>query len=177
MNRSSSVKAVGASLGIAAILAAGCGGQSDGGDGSQSSPSATTVAGSSQGETTSITGQTDSQYPEVPTPEELNSALARGLDPAVPVEEKASLIQGAEQDPELINQVAAAAVANNAVIEIISIDDLGDGTLSAGTTLTINGQTNPGAFTFVAEDGVWKLSKDNACTLVQLAQLTSPACG
>ncbi|AYJ49984.1 hypothetical protein [Rhodococcus sp. P1Y] len=114
--------------------------------------------------------------PPVPTPEELNTELLRGLDPAVPVEEKAQLIQGAEADPELINQVAAAAVQNGAQIQITSVDDLGDGTLNAGATLTINGQANPGSFVFVAEDGVWKLSKDNACGLVQLAQLTSPAC-
>ncbi|MGA9872635.1 MAG: hypothetical protein WBQ44_16035 [Rhodococcus sp. (in: high G+C Gram-positive bacteria)] len=120
--------------------------------------------------------QASGDYPPVPSPEELNAELLRGLDPAVPVEEKAQLIQGAEADPELINQVAAAAVQNGADIQITSVDDLGDGTLNAGATLTINGQANPGSFVFVAEDGKWKLSKDNACGLVQLAQLTSPAC-
>lgn len=120
--------------------------------------------------------EASSEYPPVPTPEELNAELERGLDPAVPVEEKAQLIQGAEEDPQLIEQVAAAAVQNGAQIEITSVDDLGDGTLNAGATLTINEQANPGSFTFVAEDGVWKLSKENACGLVQLAQLTSPAC-
>ncbi|MBY6411339.1 hypothetical protein HQ346_08495 [Rhodococcus sp. BP-252] len=125
---------------------------------------------------TTATTEAQSDYPPVPTAEELNQELARGLDPAVPVEEKAQLIQGAEADPELINQVAAAAVQNGAEIVITSVDDLGDGTLNAGATLTIGGQANPGNFTFVAEDGVWKLSKENACSFVQLAQLTSPAC-
>lgn len=125
---------------------------------------------------TTATAEATSEYPPVPTPEELNAELLRGLDPAVPVEEKAQLIQGAEADPELINQVAAAAVQNGAQIEITSVDDLGDGTLNAGATLTINDQANPGSFTFVAEDGFWKLSQENACGLVQLAQLTSPAC-
>ncbi|MEO7077802.1 MAG: hypothetical protein ABIY38_02815 [Rhodococcus sp. (in: high G+C Gram-positive bacteria)] len=128
--------------------------------------------------TTSVVAAPDASgdYPPVPTAEELNTELLRGLDPAVPVEEKAELIQGAEADPDLINQVAAAAVQNGAAIQLTSVDDLGDGTLNAGATLTINGQANPGNFTFVAEDGKWKLSKENACGLVQLAQLTSPAC-
>ena len=140
-----------------------------------SSDTATTTSASSAS-SASAAPDASGDYPPVPTPEALNTELLRGLDPAVPVEEKAQLIQGAEADPELINQVAAAAVQNGAQIEITSVDDLGDGTLNAGATLTINGQANPGSFTFVAEDGVWKLSKDNACGLVQLAQLTSPAC-
>ncbi|WP_232433667.1 hypothetical protein [Rhodococcus sp. AW25M09] len=118
----------------------------------------------------------DASYPPVPSVEQLNTELNRGLDPNVPVEEKAALIQGASEDPELINQVAAAAVANNAQIEITSVDDLGTGVLNAGITITLNGQANPGTFQFVPEDGVWKLSKENACGIVSLAQLTSPAC-
>jgi hypothetical protein len=141
-------------------------------DSSDTAPTTTAASAAA-----SATAEASGDYPPVPTPQELNTELLRGLDPAVPVEEKAQLIQGAEADPELINQVAAAAVQNGAQIEITSVDDLGDGTLNAGATLTINGQANPGSFTFVAEDGVWKLSKDNACGLVQLAQLTSPACG
>ena len=134
-----------------------------------------TACGSDEGDN-DADATTTAAAPPVPSAEELNGELLRGLDPAVPVEEKALLIQGAEEDPELINQVAAAAVQNGAQIEITSVDDLGDGTLNAGATLTINGQANPGSFTFVAEDGVWKLSRENACGLVQVAGLTSPAC-
>ncbi len=126
--------------------------------------------------TTATTAAPDTSYPPVPTVAQLNEELNRGLDPNVPVEEKAALIQGASEDPELINQVAAAAVANNAQIEITSVDDLGTGVLNAGITITLNGQANPGTFQFVPEDGVWKLSKENACGIVALAQLTSPAC-
>ena len=140
--------------------------------GGEEEPTTTTTAA-----TTSASVAPDAgAYPPLPTVEELNGQHARGLDPNVPVEEKAALIQGASADPELINQVAAAAVANNAQIEITSIDDLGTGVLNAGITITLNGQANPGTFQFVPEDGVWKLSKDNACGIVSLAQLTSPAC-
>ncbi|WP_179273342.1 MULTISPECIES: hypothetical protein [unclassified Rhodococcus (in: high G+C Gram-positive bacteria)] len=150
----------------AALTMTAC--SSDGGD----EPTATTTA-----VTTSAAAAPDAgAYPPAPTVEELNTQLMRGLDPNVPVEEKAALIQGASEDPDLINQVAAAAVANNAQIEITSIDDLGTGVLNAGITITLNGQANPGTFQFVPEDGVWKLSKENACGIVSLAQLTSPAC-
>ncbi|WP_206509733.1 hypothetical protein C5142_01430 [Rhodococcus sp. BGS-1C] len=153
----------------AALTMTACG--SDEGD---NDADATTTAAAPTSEAAPVEPSGD--YPPVPTAEALNEELMRGLDPAVPVEEKALLIQGAEEDPELINQVAAAAVQNGAQIEITSVDDLGDGTLNAGATLTINGQANPGSFTFVAEDGVWKLSRENACGLVQVAGLTSPAC-
>ena len=86
---------------------------------------ATTTAAAPTSEAAPVEPSGD--YPPVPTAEALNEELMRGLDPAVPVEEKAMLIQGAEEDPELINQVAAAAVQNGAQIEITSVDDLGDG--------------------------------------------------
>lgn len=162
-------KAIVAGIAVAAALTMTACSSDDGDSGAKTTAASATTSASAAPEASS-------DYPPVPTAEELNAELARGLDPAVPVEEKAQLIQGAEADPELINQVAAAAVQNGAQIEITSVDDLGDGTLNAGATLTIGGQANPGNFTFVAEDGVWKLSKDNACNFVKLAQLTSPAC-
>ncbi|MDJ0393103.1 hypothetical protein QMK17_07135 [Rhodococcus sp. G-MC3] len=161
-------KAMVAGVAIAAALTMTACSSDEGSD----TPATTSSAASSA----SAAPQASGDYPPVPTAEELNAELSRGLDPAVPLAEKTELIQGSEADPDLINQVAAAAVQNGAQIQVTSVDDLGDGTLNAGTTITLNGQANPGSFTFVAEDGKWKLSKDNACGLVQLAQLTSPAC-
>ncbi|MDJ0391839.1 hypothetical protein QMK17_00655 [Rhodococcus sp. G-MC3] len=123
-----------------------------------------------------VTTEADPAYPPLPTVAELNEALRRGFDPAVPIDEKAAFVQGAEEDQGLIDQVVAAAVANSASVEITSVDDLGDGSLNAGATLSIGGQPNPGTMIFVAEDGVWKLSRDNACAFVDLAGLTTPAC-
>ena len=114
--------------------------------------------------------------PPVPTAEELNAELTKGLDPAIPLDQKVGLVQGAEADPDLINKVADAARQNNATIVVNDVTDLGDGTLSSNATITVGGQTNPLQVAFVAEDGVWKLSKENACAIVQLAQFTSPAC-
>nr|WP_296770502.1 hypothetical protein [Rhodococcus sp. (in: high G+C Gram-positive bacteria)] len=123
-----------------------------------------------------VTSDPVSNYPPVPTTESLNAELTRGFDPAVPIDEKAAFVQGADEDPGLIDQVVAAAVANSASVEITGVDDLGDGTLSAGATLYIGGQPNPGTMIFVAEDGVWKLSRANACAIVGFAGLTTPAC-
>lgn len=149
-------------------LVAGC---SDGGDGKRPSAPFTAVPTAIP---TAI--PTASAYPPVPSTAELNEELKRGFDPAVPSEEKAVFIQGAEDDPSLIEQVVAAAVKNDAIVQITGVDDLGDGTLSAGATLTIGGQPNPTTMIFVAENGMWKLSRDNACALVGLAGLTSAAC-
>ncbi|ORI12042.1 hypothetical protein BJD99_16035 [Rhodococcus sp. 1163] len=147
---------------VAAVTALVCG-CSDGGD--DKSPSAP-----------SVVIPTASAYPPVPSAADLNEELKRGFDPAVPSAEKAVFIQGAEEDPSLIDQVVSAAVTNDATVEITGVDDLGDGTLNAGATLTIGGQPNPTTMIFVAENGVWKLSRDNACALVGLAGLTSAAC-
>lgn len=125
---------------------------------------------------TVVTSEVASDYPPVPTPDALNAELERGFDPAVPLEEKTTFIQGAQEDPAIVDQVVAAAMANDATVEITSVDDLGDGTLSAGATLSVGGQPNPATMIFVAEDGVWKLSRDNACAIVGLAGLTTPVC-
>ncbi|MEO7078010.1 hypothetical protein [Rhodococcus sp. BP22] len=146
----------------AAVTALVCGCSDGGNDKSPSAPS--------------VVIPTASAYPPVPSTADLNEELKRGFDPAVPSEEKAVFIQGAEDDPALIDQVVSAAVTNDATVVITGVDDLGDGTLSAGATLTIGGQPNPTTMIFVAENGVWKLSRDNACAIVGLAGLTSAAC-
>ncbi|MCZ4078559.1 hypothetical protein O1W68_11455 [Rhodococcus sp. H36-A4] len=148
---------------LAAAVTALVSGCSDGGDGESPSAPSTAIP-------------TASAYPPVPSAADLNEELKRGFDPAVPSAEKAVFVQGAEEDPALIEQVVTAAVTNDAIVEITGVDDLGDGTLSAGATLTIGGQPNPTTMIFVAENGVWKLSRDNACALVGLAGLTSAAC-
>ncbi|RZK85951.1 MAG: hypothetical protein EOP26_02405, partial [Rhodococcus sp. (in: high G+C Gram-positive bacteria)] len=67
-----------------------------------SGPSATTTS-----TTTAAAETTDDLV--LPTAAELNALLAKGLDPATPLEEKIAMVEGSEQDPNLFNQVAAAA--------------------------------------------------------------------
>lgn len=138
---------------------------------------------SDSGDTAATTAVTTTQdmaapgdLPPVPTAADLNASLMRGFDPAVPLDEKVRLVQGAEVDPELINKVAEAARVNNAVVNVDNVTDLGNGTLSANATMTIGEQVNPMVFTFIAQDGIWKLSQQDACNIVNLAQIQSPAC-
>ena len=112
-----------------------------------------------------------------PTAAELNADLARAFDETVPAAEKVVLVQGAQNDPQLVDQVVTAAQANKVSAQVTEVTDLGDGTVAATTVVTLDGQPGPESiFTFVAEDGVWKLTQDNACTIVAMAGLHSPAC-
>lgn len=122
--------------------------------------------------------EVESDYPPVPTAEELNAELARAFDTSVPVEEKTDLVQGSEQDPELINRVAEAAAVNGIQVTVIDVTDLGNGVLTASVEMAVEGSPEPnfGTVDFVAEDDRWKVSQDYACSIVSLAQLQSPAC-
>lgn len=130
--------------------------------------------------TTTAAATTTEAALEVPTAAELNALLVKGLDPAVPLEEKTALVEGSEQDPQLINQVAAAAKQFGAEVKVLDpVIDNGNGTASAQLQLTVNGEVQQGglAATFIpTEDGSWKLSQETACQIVGMAQLTSPAC-
>ncbi|MFB9778323.1 MULTISPECIES: hypothetical protein [Rhodococcus erythropolis group] len=129
--------------------------------------------------TTATTSTSDVAAPELPTSAELNGKVAQALDESVPAADKVNLVQGAEQDPELINQVAAAAKAAGAQVEILDpVTDTGSETAAASLNIVVNGQPLQQGLqaSFVYEDGVWKLSKTTACQIVGVAGLTSPAC-
>lgn len=139
---------------------------------------------SSAEDTTSSAAATTSEEAaaevEVPTAAELNALLVKGLDPATPLEEKTAMVEGSEEDPELINQVAAAAQQFGAEVEVLDpVVDNGDGTASGQLQLTVNGEVQQGGLAAIfvpTEDGSWKLSKTTACQIVNMAQLQSPAC-
>ncbi len=127
---------------------------------------------------TPVTQTTTAATPETPAPtaDELNAAITQALDPSVPVDQKVQLVQGAEKDPGLVEQVAQAAKDAGATIVVKDVTPTGADTVTAGVDLTINGQVNPATVDFVSENGVWKMSQAYACQLVAMAQLTSPAC-
>ncbi|MGB3773538.1 MAG: hypothetical protein WBA00_20595 [Rhodococcus sp. (in: high G+C Gram-positive bacteria)] len=160
-------RALVAGMAVAAALSMTACSSDDGGTESTTTTSAST---------SSAVAEVPSDLPPIPTAEELNTRLQESLDPNVPLDQKVAYVQGAQADPELINKVAEAARVNNAQIEVLDVTDLGDGTLSSNATIDIGGQVNPLQVTYVAEDGQWKLSQDNACAIVSLAQLTTPAC-
>lgn len=129
--------------------------------------------------TTTASDSTDAPVALLPTAPELNAKVAQALDETVPAADKVNLVQGAEADPELINQVAAAAKAAGAQVEILDpVTDTGSETAAASLNIVVNGQPLQQGLqaSFVYEDGVWKLSKTTACQIVGVAGLTSPAC-
>ncbi len=141
--------------------------------------------GGSSSETTAKTSTTTTaaapavDYPPVPTVEELNADLARAFDLSVPAAEKTDLVQGAEEDPELINMVAQAANDAGVQVNVVDVTDNENGTITAGVEMALAGSDQPsfGTVDFVAEDDTWKVSKDYACSIViNMAQLQSPAC-
>ncbi|TSD47886.1 hypothetical protein FFI94_018340 [Rhodococcus sp. KBS0724] len=115
----------------------------------------------------------------LPTAAELNAKIVTALDESVPSSEKVKFVEGADADPELINQVAAAAKAAGAQVEVVDpVTDSGSGTATAPLSIILNGQPLAGGMNavFVNLDGDWALSKTTACQIVSFAQLTTPAC-
>ncbi|MFF0817059.1 hypothetical protein ACFYVR_18150 [Rhodococcus sp. NPDC003318] len=158
-------KTIVAGVAAAAVLALGACSSDDSSDAAATTTKKTTVAA------------TTVETPPVPTAAELNAMLAKGLDPATPIEEKVTLVENGAADPGLFDQVAAAATAANATVTVVDpILDNGDGTLTATVNMNIGGQVNPGTATFVVENGKWVLSQEYACNIVKLSGLTSPAC-
>jgi type IV secretory pathway VirJ component len=115
----------------------------------------------------------------LPTAAEFNELLAKGMDLNVPLEEKNTLVVGTDEDPELINKVAEAAVQQGVQVTVVDpIIETGDGTALGQVELVINGEPVEGGMqvTFTNDGGSWKLSKETACAIVSLAALESPAC-
>ncbi|WP_425415092.1 hypothetical protein [Rhodococcus phenolicus] len=149
----------------AALTMSAC--SSDEGDSTTTTAKTTTA--------TTTTAET-AAYPPVPTVEDLNAMLAKAFDETVPADQKTDLVEGSAADPGLIDQVAAAAKQAGAQVTVLDVNDNENGTATAGIETKIGDQVATGTVDFVAEDGVWKLSKNSACGIVAMASLQSPAC-
>ncbi|MGW0020474.1 hypothetical protein ACWDUD_19270 [Rhodococcus sp. NPDC003382] len=150
----------------AALTMSAC--SSDEGDSTTTTAKTTTAATTTTAEAAA--------YPPVPTVEDLNAMLAQAFDETVPADQKVDLVEGAAADPTLIDQVAAAAKQAGAQVTVLDVNDNENGTATAGIETKIGDQVATGTVDFVAEDGVWKLSKNSACGIVAMASLQSPAC-
>lgn len=160
----------------AAITMTAC--SSDDDKKSESTTSTTTSASANS-------GTVDPNLPPIPTPADLNSQLAKALDPATPTEEIVDMVQGADKDPNLIKQLADNARNSGISVEITDVVPPTQPYPAEGPVLTANGNITvsgqpPGTAIvyFVPEDGKWKLQQAWACNvLVNVLALTSPACG
>ena len=84
--------------------------------------------------------------------------------------------QGDASHKELVLRAIDAAKQAGAQVTVLDVNDNENGTATAGIETTIGDQVATGTVDFVAEDGVWKLSKNSACGIVAMASLQSPAC-
>lgn len=124
----------------------------------------------------------DSGLPPVPSVDELNAQLQMALDPAVPAEEKAVMVQGLENDPELIQALSEAAEQAQAdgLIEGIVVTgpvlETGTEVISVPFEVTMDGAVNAGDVVIVADGDEWKLGKDSVCGLAALLEIPSDSC-
>lgn len=124
----------------------------------------------------------ESDLPPVPSVEELNAQLQTALDPAVPAEEKAAMVQGLEDDPELIQALSEAADQARAdgLIEDIVVTgpilETGTEVISVPFEVTMDGAVNAGDVVIVADGDEWKLGKDSVCGLAELLDIPSESC-
>lgn len=157
----------------AALTLTACG--SSGDSGAAKTTTSATSATSAAAEPTSAT-------PPMPTVEELNSKLQMALNPAVPVEEKAALVQGLEADPTLLQQLSdkvAQAEADGLVSNIQVVGPLTPLTaeqMSVPFTMDFGGQQQTSAVDIVVDGDEWKLAQSSICNLATLLEITSPAC-
>lgn len=121
--------------------------------------------------------------PVEPTSEELQTILDTALDPAVPTDEKANLIEGGADDPEVWDKLATALADAQGITYQVSTGDgaiamLDECNLSVGFTLKLSPDSQPTVtqIDFVAEDGQWKFSRTHACQLVQTMAIETPMC-
>lgn len=159
-------------LGAALTLTA-CGSSGDGG--------ATTTAKTTTSAAAPSTTET-STTPAIPTIEELNTKLQVVLDPNAPVEEKAGMVQGLENDTDLLAQLSAKvaqAEADGVVSNITVVGPLtpiNAETMSVPFTMDLSGSPQPGAVDVVVVDGEWKLAQSSICNLAALLEIVSPVC-
>lgn len=168
--------ALGACASIALALTA-CSSGDAGGD-NASAPTTTATASQTDG---SASGS-DSDLPPTPTVDELNQQLQTALDPDVPAEQKAQLVTGLDEDPQLIQKLSDQVAQAEADGSLTDVEVTGPILPPTGTTLTVpftatfNGQPQQGQATLLAVDGKWRLDGDFLCGLAKGVGIDSPAC-
>lgn len=112
-----------------------------------------------------------------PTVADLNDKIHRALDSQVSEQEKLTWIEDAQQDPQLVDKLVAAAKQKNVQVTITNVGDPANGKLKADANVTIDGSpVNNASVDFVAKDNQWQIAHDFACNIVKSAQLNSAAC-
>ncbi len=111
-----------------------------------------------------------------PTLEEMSERLAWAMDEHVPNTEKQDLVQGSVADPQLVDHVLDSYRQEGARIEVKSVTPVDSERVVVAADLFVGDTVHPQMVPFVAEAGLWKVEQGYACGIVELLQLSSPAC-
>lgn len=139
-------------------------------------PSSTSAAAG--GEDSDLVAQL-SNAKKRPTVEALNEMLAMALDPDVPAADKVDLVEGAEADPKLFDQLVKVAKENPDVSYEIKKPVVGNGPKRASVKVEVKLPDNPPTMidaAIVYDDGRWKLAKSTVCPLLEAGDVKSPLC-
>ncbi|UGT56746.1 hypothetical protein [Nocardia asteroides] len=181
MNNRTITLAAAATLAVAALGLTAC--SSD--EPSSTAAATTTAAGAGFEDGKKVEGTQEGDAPmttpvpdlPAPTVEELNARLDKAMAGQLSAEEKATLIEDAERDPNLVDKFVEAAKKNNVTAKITSVGAPADGKVKAPADVTIDGTPVQGATVeFVASEGGWRVSHVFTCNIVKSAKLDSAAC-
>lgn len=163
---------------VAAVSVTAACGSSD--DNLPPMPSASTSAAAASGSAAATGYEAEiTDAAKKPSVEVLNEMLDTALDPKVPAKDKVDLVEGAEADPDLFNQLVKVAKDNPDVTYVIQkpIRSNGPKRATFNVMVTIPGnQPTPLAASIVYDDGRWKLSKETVCPLLAQGEVKTPLC-
>jgi hypothetical protein len=123
-----------------------------------------------------------SAQPPIPTAAQLDAQIKQALDPSLPDSRRTTLIQDGEAFTGAIPDLYRALHDNpHAVYGVTDpVFDNHDGTLTATLRLDKDGTGTDVHTTivhFLDIDGLWKISRDDLCTILHVADYHTPACG
>lgn len=114
-----------------------------------------------------------------PSPAALNEMLSIALDPDVPNSEKVDLVEGAEADPDIFDNLVTAFEENPGVTYEIVPPVLGEGPGRGKVNVKVGLPDTPEenySANIVYDDGRWKLAQSTVCGLLAVTDVQSAMC-
>lgn len=118
----------------------------------------------------------DSVTPPAPTAGRVMDVLRLLADKDVPLSERVTYLQGAADDPNIMNRFADELQRIKYSATVRGVVDYCNGTAAADGTATFDGQTHESQVPLIFDAGNWKVNKIWTCELIANAQLSSPMC-
>ena len=121
-------------------------------------------------DTTTSTTTTSSETQTAPTAADLQTVLARAVDPNVPTDQKLDTVMGGQEAPELFDALTKASVDSGATFEVKEpvLPSALPGLYTASVNLIMPDREPQliSGVEFVQQDGKYKLDRKWACDLV-----------